>query len=62
MQQSGKYILFLEYQLPAEENRARKLLGHRVANLLQFIDQIDAEIVAIFGVPPQTNVEVDKAF
>ena len=51
VQQPGKDVLFLKDQFAAEENRPRKFLGHAGANLLEFLNQIDAEIVAIFGVP-----------
>ncbi len=62
MQQPGKYILFLEYQLAAEENRAREFLNHQITDLLELIDQIDTELVAILGVPAQTDGEIHKAF
>jgi hypothetical protein len=61
VQQPGKKVFFLEYQLAAEEHGARKLLRHRGAQRFQFGNKIDAQVIAVFGVPAETIREFHQA-
>src|SRR6185503_12456033 len=61
MQNAGKKIFFLEYELAAEKHRARKLFGYRLAELFELFDQINPEPAPVLGIPTETGGEIDKA-
>ena len=62
VQHPGKEVFLLKNQRAAEKHGARKFFRDRCAERFELGDQIDAQVVAVLGVPAEAVGVLDQAF
>src|SRR5215467_2749024 len=60
MERASEEALALEHQLPGEDHRAPELLHEIETHVLELLDQVGADRVAVLGIDPHTLREVHE--